>query len=675
MPLLTPDTTWKLEPLPDLRRCKVVALDRECKDDGLSQSRGPGWAYGAGHTIGVALAWEEGRKIRSMYAPTRHPDSECHDPDAVRRWEIDHQRAGVRFVMFNAPYDAGWGATEGVPIPENVDDAACMAYLVDETRLENSLEACCEWRGIPGKDERLLREAAEVYGVDPKTQMWMLPARFVADYAAADADRTLRLLRSLEPEIEQQELGKAYRLEMDLLPMVYEMRRRGVRVDLEAAERARLHCLRVSQQAFEDLSDKLGQTAGIDEARQNSWLMTVFDKCKVRYPKDNAGRGSFEKRWMQNDEHWLPQLLVRGKAYHEAAEKFIQNYIIDFAHVGRLHANINQYRGEDGGTRTSRFSYSDPPLQQMPARNEELADLIRGCFLPEEGELWMSADYSQQEYRLIVHYAAKNRLKKADVAAQRYIDDPNTDFHQMVSDMTGLARKPAKDTNFAKSYGAGVRKFASMINKSEYEAKQIMDQYDGEMPFVKQLFEMFQRKAEQTGFVRLLDGARIHFETWEPAWLSKDEKAKGWGSGGSIKMGDCRIEEAKARQADPEHPWYGKKLRRAQCRKAMNAGIQGGAARQTKMAMRACWQEKLVPMLQMHDELAFSLTIEADGARVAQIMRDVVQLRVPMRVDAEWGRSWGDAKHTHAEAAAGGKSPRAKVSEKRVNKKLPTGSR
>ena len=355
---------------------------------------------------------------------------------------------------------------------------------------------------------------------------------------------------------------------------------------------------------------------GIDEIRQNSWLSRMFDAQKVRYPKDNVGRGSFEKKWMQNEEHWLPKLLVRAKSYHEAAEKFIQGYIIDFAHVGRLHASISQFKSEDGGTRTSRFAYSDPPLQQMPARNEELADLIRGCFLPEEGELWMSADYSQQEYRLIVHYAAKNKLKKADVAAQKYVDDPTTDFHQMVSDMTGLARKPAKDTNFAKSYGAGVRKFASMINKSEHDAKQIMDQYDGEMPFVKQLFEMCQTKAMQTGFIRLLDGARMHFETWEPTWLDKDERARGWSSGGKIKMGDCRIEEATARQQNPEHPWYGTRLRRAQCRKAMNGLIQGGAARQTKMAMRECWRERLTPLLQMHDELAFSLTKEKDGERI-----------------------------------------------------------
>lgn len=656
MPLLVPDTDWKLRPLPDLRRCAEIALDRETKDDGLAQGRGPGWAYRAGHVIGTSFAWREGSRVRSQYAPVAHPDSECHDMDAVVRWEKDHQKAGVKFVFFNAPYDIGWGHVSGVPVPEKVDDPSCMAYLVDETRLEYSLDALCKWRGFPGKDERLLREAAEAYGVDPKTEMYKLPARFVGRYAEQDAEQTLLLRDSLRKDIVEQKLEAAYQLEMDLLPMVHEMRRRGVRVDLEAAERARLHCLRVSEQAFRDLSDKLGQTVGVDEARKNSWLMTVFDKLKVKYPKDNEGRGSFEKSWMQHDPHWLPQLLVRGKAYREAADKFLQSYIIDFAHVGRLHASINQFKSEDGGTRTSRFSYSDPPLQQTPARNEELSGLIRGCFLSEIDEYWFSADYSQQEYRLIVHFASRAKLKKANIAAQKYIDDPDTDFHQMVSDMTGLERKPAKDTNFAKSYGAGVKKFALMTNKPEAEAKAIMDQYDVEMPFVKQLFERCQTKAEQTGFIRLLDGARMHFETWEPAWLSREERAKGWGSGGKIKMGDCRIEEAKARQEDEEHPWFGKKLRRAQCRKSMNGMIQGGAARQTKMGLRACWKEKLVPLLQMHDELAFSFAREKDGERAVELMRDVVKLEVPMKVDGDWGVSWGDAKHTFAEVA--GKSAR-----------------
>jgi len=660
MPLLVPDSDWQMpSELPDLRKFKRIALDRETKDDGLANGRGPGWAFGAGYICGVSAAWKVGNEFRSFYAPVAHPDSECFDGDAVRRWELDHQKAGVEFVMQNAPYDVGWGNRQwDIPCPKKIQDTTCMAYLIDESRRGFDLDSLCAWRGLPGKDERLLREAAEVYGIDPKSELYKLPSRFVGQYAEMDAVRTLQIAESMEPELDEQGLRRAYQLEMDLVPMVHAMRKRGVRVEMEGAERARLHCLKVSEQAFRDLSDKLGQTVGIDEARSNGWLERAFDSQKLTYPRDQfTGRASFEAKWMSQEEHWLPLLLVRGKSYRDAADKFIRNFIMDFAHAdasgdSRLHASINQFKSEDGGTRTSRFSYSDPPLQQMPNRNEELAKLIRGSFLPEEGELWLSADYSQQEYRLIVHFAERQKLAKAKEAADKYRNDPSTDFHSMVAELTGLARKPAKDTNFAKSYGAGVPKFAAMINKSVEEAEAIMKQYDERMPFVKQMNEMCQSKAERTGYIKLMDGARIHFNNFEPTWLSAEERARGWGSNGRFQMNDCDIKEAKARVADKDHPWYGKRLRRSNCRKAMNALIQGNAARQTKLAMRACWQEKLIPLLQMHDELAFSVTEKRTGEKVSQIMREVVKLRVPMKVDAEYGRNWGDATHSWEEVAA-----------------------
>lgn len=675
MPLIVPDSDWRRpKVLPDLRRVKRIALDTEEKDDGLSQGRGPGWAYGAGYVCGVSVAWrEEGESPLSLYAPIKDPDSENFSPEVVRRWILDHQRAGVRFVMQNAPYDVGWLSRDlEVPCPELIDDTTCMAVSVDENRREYGLDALCAWRGIPGKDESLLKEAMSAYGYENavKQNLWRLPARFKGPYAEQDAVATLLLAESLNPEIDKQNVRDAYQLEMDLLPLVHEMRRRGVRIDLDGCDRAKKHFEKVSLATFSELRTRLadagysdGKPVGIDEARSNGWLQRVFDHCRVPYPKDEYGKGSFEALWMKKSDHWLPKLLVRAKANHDAGEKFIGNYVQSFANNGRLHASINQFKSESGGTRTYRFSYDSPPLQQMPHRDEEISALIRGVFLPEEGETWLAADYSQQEYRLIVHYAEVMGLRKAKEAGDRYRNDRRTDFHSMVAEMTGLERKPAKDTNFAKSYGAGVAKFAAMINKPEPEARAIMEQYDERMPFVQELFERCQSKAERTGFIKLLDGARIHFDTWEPAYLSREERARGWGSGGVIKMANCSRQEAESRVSDKDHPWYGKRLRRANCRKASNALIQGGAARQTKMAMRACWREGLVPLLQLHDELDFSVAREADGKRACEIMSSVVELRVPMLVDAEYGVSWGkaakkgeyDASWRAARAAARGK--------------------
>lgn len=646
--LISPPSDW-VHPgaLPDLRqRGRVVALDRECRDDGLSSGRGPGWAFGAGHVAGVSLAWRDGDAIRSGYWPIRHPDTaDCVDPDQMARWERDHAAAGVTFAMQHAPYDVGWGSSDlGVPCPPAVHDTTCMANVIDENRLSYDLDSLCTWRGLPGKDERLLREAASAYGFNPKRDLWRLPARYVGEYGETDAVRTLQLFESFDPEIDRQNVREAYQLEMDLLPMVHAMRARGIRVDLDACEVAKERLRVTADAAFAELTDKLGTQVSIDEVRRNAWMIRAFESQNLRFPRDAKGVAHFESKWMSKQEHWLPRLIARAKAYEDASEKFVQGFIVNFAHLGRLHASINQFRSEDGGTRTYRFSYSDPPLQQMPNRNEELATIIRGLFLPEEGDVWLAADYSQQEYRMIVHFAELLGCARAEEAGNRYRSDPRTDFHNMVVEMTGLDRQPAKDSNFAKAYGAGVDKFAQMIGKSREEAEAIMKQYDEKLPFVSELNERCEKRAERVGFIRLLDGARIHYDTWEPRWLSKDAKSRGWAPGSSYKMSDCELAEAQERVAQADHPWYGARLRRARCRKAMNALSQGSAARQTKMAMRACWQAGHLPLLQMHDELDFSVRRERDGREIVELMRDVVKLRVPMVVDAEYGVTWGRAR-------------------------------
>jgi len=661
--MFAPDSDWKrLDVLPDLRKHKVIALDRECKDNGLTTGIGPGWAFGSGggHVCGTSVAWRDGSEIHSAYFPIRHPDSNCFQAETVAVWERDHIKAGVRFVMQNAPYDVGWGDTDlKVEVPPLIDDTTCMAYMVDENRYSYGLDELCKWRGIPGKDDKLLREAVAAYGFawDGAAQKhaWRLPARFVGGYAEQDAVATLLLRESLLPEIELQDVGKAYQLEMDLLPVVHQMRKRGIRVDMEVAEQTQLLLYKRSQKIFEELSEKMGVTVGMDEVRRTEWMVNAFNKCKLQIPIEEKRKSgvTFDKKITSRIDHWLPQLVIKGKAAFEAAEKFIGTYIMKYAHYrsndgSRLHASINQFRSEDGGTRTYRFSYSDPPLQQMPNRDDEIAPLIRGIFLPEPGESWLAADYSQQEYRLIVHFAELLGCSRATDAGDKYRNDPRTDFHSMVAEMTGLDRKPAKDANFAKSYGAGISKFALMIRKSEDEAAAIMKQYDEKLPFNSEMNERCRKKAERVGFIRLLDGARIHYDTWEPRWLSKEEKSRGWSSNGLYQMGDCRIEEAKIRIENPDHPWYGKSLKRSLCRKAMNGLIQGSAARQTKAAMRALWREGICPLLQMHDELDFSVATEAQGALACQIMREIVPLRVPMLVDAEYGPTWGKAKYDWA---------------------------
>jgi DNA polymerase I-like protein with 3'-5' exonuclease and polymerase domains len=381
-----------------------------------------------------------------------------------------------------------------------------------------------------------------------------------------------------------------------------------------------------------DLAHRLGRSSvSMELIRSNRSLVQLFMQegleSVLKQHSDNRGAVSFEAHWMRRHDHWLPKLVSRATQLHDAANKFLVGFILNYAHAGRLHGSINQYRGEDGGTRSHRFSYSDPPLQQMPARDAELAALIRGVFLPEAGEVWGAADYSQQEYRLIVHFAHLLGCRKADEAVDLYISDPSTDFHILVSEWTGLERKPAKDTNFAKAFGAGIPKFALMIGKSPSEAKDIYEQYDRELPFVKELAKKCQVVAEKRGYIRLLDGARSHFDMWEPTWREDGEAYSG------------PRPLAQARELWGQQ----RRLKRAFGHKAMNRLIQGSAARQTKMAMRDCWRAGHVPLIQMHDELGFSIPSLSVAQEVQGLMRNTVKLSVPMKVDCELGCNWGEA--------------------------------
>lgn len=687
IPLITPDSPWRVpKELPDLSKIDVVAIDTEEKDDGLAHGRGPGWAFGSGYISGVSAAWRTGDKMNSIYVPITHPETDNFPKENVANW-VRHIYDKCSVVFCNAAFDIGWIDCDlQVPPPRRVHDIGCMAFMIDENRRAErgfdraySLDGIANWLGLPGKDEQLLLDAAISYGFrgrsEVKNNLYRIPARYVGPYAEQDAVATLTSFEIMEPRIDADGMRDAYQTEMDLVPLIHYMRKRGIRLDVDGAEALRDDLLRRRDQLLEELSRRLAgrRLVTMKDIRSHDWLLRTCEAEGVQVPMaetdaskrdskysgdDPVLRASFKKDWMRADEHWLPRFIAEAKQCDEAANKFVQGYLLDFAHRGRVHASINQYMTEEGGTRSHRFSYADPPLQQMPSRpdpvpgwdlTEKIAKALRGVIMPEEGELWFAPDYSQQEYRLIVHYASLLDCDKAEDAVAKYNNDPKTDFHNLVVELTGLTRRRAKDCNFAKAYGAGVPKFAIMTGMSLEEAAKTMGQYDEEMPFVKQLNDKCSKSAQSRGWIRLLDGARSHFDDWEAAFLTKEERSRGWREG--RPMYPCRIDEARARTQDPHHPWYGKRLKRAMAHKAMNRLIQGGAARQVKKAMVACWKEKLYPLIQIHDELGFSLSSEKVGQQIGEIMREVVKLRVPMRVDEEYGQSWGDAKHSFAEAA------------------------
>ena len=550
----------------------------------------------------------------------------------VIRWLRDTLGAAKRTVFHNAHYDLGWLETDfGIRYNGRPDDTHAMAVMLDENRMSYSLDKVAEWQGIRGKDETLLSDTAASLGYDAKKDLWRMPAKYVGPYATQDAVATFDLAKRMLPLLENESLMEAYTLEMDIVQMVNDMRRRGIRIDIEKTIRLKDEFLAKRDAALAEMTTKLvrRRAVEIDDCYSPASLEVFFKDENLTHPTTpKTKRGQFESDWLEAQPHWLPQLVATARKWHDAGNKFLGNYILGNTEMGRIHAEIHQLRDDTGGTRSYRFSYSNPPLQQMPAHDPEIGPAIRGVFLPEEGQLWGALDYSQQEPRLTVHYAAECSIAGADVAVDYYNFDNDPDYHTMVAKFTGLPRKKAKIINLGLAYGMGRYKLALSLGVSLEEADVMLKIYDDEVPFVKRLSNFCSSRANARGYIRLIDGARCRFDRWEPSWRGENDE------------GHPATTIEKARQL-----WPKARLRRAFTHKAMNRLIQGSAARQTKKAMRDCYREGILPLIQMHDELGFSFGEETQMLTAKQCMVDAVKLRVPVTVDAEIGYNWGEAKY------------------------------
>ena len=501
------------------------------------------------------------------------------------------------------------------------------------------------------------------FDADPQAHIWQLPARFVGTYAEQDPVSTLLLFESLSPVLDREKTRDAYRLEIDLLPMVHAMRKRGIRVDTARAEEVRDLMLAKRDAVLKELSDKHGARISMTTVESHKQLAAICDGYGLSYPRTEKGNASFKaglSGWMDKHPHWLFPGVANARRYDSSAT-FVET-IVDHVQSGRVYGEIHPHKSEEGGARTSRFSYSHPALQQTPKHHEELAPLIRGLYLPEPGETWASCDLSQQEFRMIVHYAVRKKLPGATEMRDEYIRNPRLDIHQATADRsTGvLNRHGGKTLNFASIYGLGDEKYAVMNDLSLEEARKRRAAHNEAMPFVAKLTDLCKQLVWRDGYLPLLDGARMHFNQWV-AGIGK------WKKG----AGPCSREEADRRTHDPGHPWYRQQLYRADVHKALNSLIQSSSARYTKMWMLDVWREGITPMLQMHDSLDLSVSSAEQAEMVARLGEKVIELAIPMVVDVKYGRTWADATHTwderhvvtgsHVEAAREMPDDRARV--------------
>ena len=616
-PLFPPRSDWVApDILPDLSSASRIAVDLETKDPNLRVS-GPGWATGNGHVTGIAIATDGW----SGYLPIRHEGGGNLDAGFVFRWLNKSLSTNCDKIFHNALYDVGWLRREGVTLNGKIQDTVIAAPLIDENRRQYSLNSLGLDYCKEIKDETLLTEAAKSHGVDPKAEMYKLPAKFVGEYAEQDAVLTLKLWDKLKKLLETQKLEPIYELESSLIPLLVEMRWRGVRVDVNKAEET----VDKLKQQEKDCIKQIKYKYGVDvDVWASASVAKAFDKAGLTYPRtQKTNAPSFTGKWLEGLDHGLPKLVVEARKLQKIRSAFIENMILEHSHNGRIHGQMHPLRGDSGGTVSGRFSYSTPNLQQVPARDPILGPLVRGLFLPEEDHVWGAYDYSQQEPRLTVHYASKMNLPGSDEAVSAYRHE-DADFHQIVADMAGIARKDAKVINLSLSYGMGKNKLIQALGINELEAEALFNNYHSKVPFIKELTLSCSRRAENVGEITTLLGRKCRFDMYE----ARNEKTQ------PLPM-DKAIEE------------YGQNIRRAFTYRAFNRLIQGSAADMTKQAMLDLWKEGIVPHIQVHDELDISVKNKEESRKIVEIMETCVDLNVPSKVDAEIGDTWGTAMVDH----------------------------
>ena len=613
--IFKPQTEWlPPEEFPDLSKYDEIAIDLETKDPELTKM-GSGAIIGKGEVVGIAVAVEGW----CGYYPIAHGGGGNMDRTMVLKWFQDVLNTDAVKIFHNAMYDVCWIQSMGLNIKGRLVDTMIAAALCDENQFRFDLNTCAKRYVGTGKDEAALYAAAKEWGIDPKGEMYKLPAMYVGQYAEKDAAITLQLWQYLKTEIVNQDIQSIFDMETELFPCLVDMRFLGVRVDVQAASKLKKQLVEREESALLIVKKETGIEPQIWAARS---IAKVFEKLKLPYDvTEKTSAPSFTKNFLQNHPHPVVQKIAQAREVNKAHTTFIDT-ILKHSHKGRIHAEINQLRGDNGGTVTGRFSYSNPNLQQIPARNKELGPMIRSLFIPEEGHTWGVFDYSQQEPRLVVHYAALQNLYGVDDVLDSYNNDPNTDFHTIVADMANIPRSQAKTINLGLFYGMGKNKLQAELGVDKETSDGLFKQYHDRVPFVKQLMDNVMQRAQQRGQIRTLLGRLCRFHLWEPNMFGMH----------------------KAMTHDAALLEHGPGIKRAYTYKALNKLIQGSAADMTKKAMIELYKEGIIPHIQVHDELDISVESPEHAEKIKNIMESAVDLEVPNKVDYESGPNWGQIK-------------------------------
>ena len=584
---------------PRLDSAKIIAMDIETFDPHIEL--GPGVYRDDGCILGVSLATDDGY---ADYINIGHRGITEEERAGNIAFIKDVAALPVPKVGANFMYDIDWMENwdgMGIKIKGDLNDVQVAEPLLDEYASSFSLDTLAHKYLGEGKKKEIPQMICEQHGWkgDFRQHLWKMRYEDVREYAIGDARQPIDILAKQTEALRSQDLYDLYRMEMGLYPLLMKMRKNGVRIDTARRDNARIQL----EKEVSDIQGELFAQYGAFNWNSSGQVAEVFDSVGIEYPlSEETGRPSITKDFLEECEHPIAKMINRGRTAQKIISTFIDGAFTDHCVDGRVHCTFKPVKRDDGGTVSGRFSSSDPNLQAIPSRDEEFSALCREILIPEEDCDWGKIDYSQIEYRFIAHYA---RGERAEEIRERYRNDPNTDYHKLVMEWTGVDRFTAKRLNFGMAYFMGPASMARKFHYTLEEARALQNKYMDNVPFMGPTRSAVVDVGRGRGYIKTILGRRARV---------------------SPKM----------RAMKKEYILF-------------NRLIQGSAADLLKKSMKDSWDygiyDILTPHITVHDEMGVSVPRTRVGREayreLKHIMETAIPLKVPAIADAEIGSSWG----------------------------------
>ena len=643
----------------DLKGINTVAVDIETYDPNL-KTKGLGAIRNDGFICGIAVATGKD----TSYFPLHHSDTELTMGKKLKIWKVLNekifQNEKITKVFHNAMYDVCWiRAVTGSMIKGRIVDTMIAASVIDENRFRYSLDALSkDYIGDSKYKYDLQQKTLEWSGgmvKDPMSNMHKLPSSIVKDYAKQDVDLTFKLWNLFDKKLdevlytkengEQKTCRKIFELETKLFPCLVDMKFKGVRIDVQKAKKFGDHLKKRRDQIVTAIRKRTTKKIDIWAASSIKILLDHLDIKDYKVtPKSKMPQ--LPKDYLKTHKNKCLRMIAKAREYDKAANTFVDG-LLDYVHNGRIHADINQIRSDSGGTVTGRFSMSNPNLQQIPARGY-MGKKMREMFLPEEGHDWASLDYSQQEPRIVVHYAIKLGLPGTDELHKEF-DKEDADFHQIVADMAKISRTQAKTINLGLFYGMGKLKLQKELGLDRVNARKLFDEYHNKVPFVRQLSQDLIQFAKDNRLLFTLHDRFCRFNKWETTDREWNPETNRFNEVPLYTEQEARqafkaeiLEKYKENKVDKDYmEHFEKYYTPAFTYKALNRLIQGSAADMTKKAMVDLYERGVIPHIQIHDELCLSVKSNEDIQAVKEVMENTIILEIKNKVNYKKGKNWG----------------------------------